>query len=77
MLPEKKPAIPDCMKSCPLALVCSTVIVGNLSAAIGLPTIHAMPVSFLRLYVANSPRRSSNRRQGRRAPDSHSFAAPA
>ncbi len=48
---EKKPAIPDCMKSCPLALVCSTVIVGNLSAAIGLPTIHAMPVSFLRLYV--------------------------
>lgn len=46
---EKKPSIPDCMKSCPLALVCSTVIVGNLSAATGLPLIHPLPMSFPRV----------------------------
>jgi len=43
---EKKPAVPDCMKSCPLALVCSTVIVGNLSAAASLPVVLPLPMSF-------------------------------
>lgn len=47
--PEEKPAIPDCMKSCPLALVCSTVIVGNLSAADSLPVVLPLPMSFPRL----------------------------
>lgn len=45
----KKPTKPDCMKSCPLALVCSTVIVGNLSSAASLPLIHPLPVSFPRI----------------------------
>jgi hypothetical protein len=48
-LEENKPAIPDCMKSCPLALVCSTMIVGNLSADASLPLIHPLPVSFPRI----------------------------
>lgn len=46
---ENKPTIPDCMKSCPLALVCSTMIVGNLSAGASLPLIHPLPVSFPRI----------------------------
>ncbi|CUX02183.1 MULTISPECIES: hypothetical protein [Rhizobium/Agrobacterium group] len=49
---EKKPAIPDCMKFCPLALVCSTVIVGNLSAAASLPVVLPLPMSFPRLAGA-------------------------
>ena len=46
---EKKPSVPDCMKSCPYALVCSTVIVGNLSSTTSLPLIHPLPVSFPRV----------------------------
>lgn len=43
---EKKPAVPDCTKSCPLALVCSTAVVGILSASAGMPLIHPLPLSF-------------------------------
>lgn len=43
---EEKTSVPDCMKSCPYAFVCSTVIVGNLSSASGLPLIHPLPLSF-------------------------------
>lgn len=43
---EKKTSVPDCMKSCPYALVCSTVIVGHLSSATSLPLVHPMHASF-------------------------------
>jgi len=43
---DDKTSVPDCMKSCPLALLCSTVIVGSLSPASGLPLIHPLPMSF-------------------------------
>ncbi|MGV1788391.1 hypothetical protein G6M78_00615 [Agrobacterium tumefaciens] len=43
---EQKLAGPDCMKACPLALVCSTVIIGNLSTAEGLPMIHPLSMAF-------------------------------
>ncbi|PZU79094.1 MAG: hypothetical protein DI546_01405 [Rhizobium sp.] len=46
---EDKTTVPDCMKSCPLALLCSTVIVGSLSAASGLPLIHPLTMSFPRV----------------------------
>lgn len=43
---EDKTSVPDCMKSCPYALVCSTVIVGHLSSATSLPLVHPMHASF-------------------------------
>lgn len=46
---EDRTSLPDCMKSCPLALLCSTVIVGSLSAASGLPLIHPLAMSFPRV----------------------------
>lgn len=42
-----KPAIPDCMKSCPLALVCTSVIVGALSGVHDAPVVYSVPTSFL------------------------------
>lgn len=42
-----KPAIPDCMKSCPLALVCTSVIVGSLSSVHDVPVVYSVPMSFL------------------------------
>ncbi|NSZ03274.1 hypothetical protein G6M64_09000 [Agrobacterium tumefaciens] len=42
-----KPAIPDCMKSCPLALVCTSVIVGSLSSVHDVTVVYFVPMSFL------------------------------
>ncbi|CDZ71993.1 Hypothetical protein NGAL_HAMBI2610_36090 [Neorhizobium galegae bv. orientalis] len=50
---EKKPVTPDCTKSCPLALVCSSVIVGSLSAADDLPIVYAVAMSFQLLQETN------------------------
>ncbi len=42
-----KPAIPDCMKSCPLALVCTSVIVGSLASVHDVPVVYSVPLSYL------------------------------
>jgi hypothetical protein len=49
---EKKPVTPDCTKSCPLALVCSSIVVGNLSAGNDLLIVYAVPLSFALLQDA-------------------------
>lgn len=48
-----RPAVPDCTKSCPLALVCSSVIVATVSAVDGLLVMHSLPRSFLMLQETN------------------------
>ncbi len=42
-----QPVAPDCMKSCPLALVCSSVVVGALSGVQAVPIVYSVPLSYL------------------------------
>ncbi|WP_145162210.1 hypothetical protein [Sinorhizobium medicae] len=41
------PQMPDCMKTCPLALVCSTAIVASGPFSGGDPVAYALPLSYL------------------------------